>query len=389
MSSYNYNPNRSLVLFFSSECLLSFGVGMSQYALPLYYAQNHLTDATIGLLFAANSLAAGLVALMMGTIANRAGASRLFKIATALLPLGYLITGLSALHWLWFVSAALTGLGGAMLMSTENVVLSSLIHSGVERARVFSRFVAMYMSVMGAGAVCGGFVSNAVGYHDTLVAGSALALVAPIVRGFVRAPDTRASRMHIRVTPLILWMSVFTAIFGVANGMITPFLTLLLQGTFGMRDRPTAAVFAVSMFMVAAGSWLVAPMLRKFGRLGTLLASFAGGTALTAGMIAPHTALPFVILYLLRSAVTSIPGPIVDATFLGLLHESSYVQMFGIRVLGLNAGTAIGQFSGGTLLSHGSLRSLLLVSAALLGLSFVYLHILLRRVRAAHEEDYA
>lgn len=374
--------NKSLVLYFSSELFLSFGIGLVTYAQPFFYKQGGLSDSTIGLLFAVNALFGGITALLLGSAADRLGASRVFKASTLAIALSYLLLGATHILLVWFFAAAFSGLAGSMLMSTENVVLSSLT-KGREMASVLSKFVALYTVIIGSGVVCSGFLSAAVGYTETIQIGGLVALAAPLIRVFVTAPDAKSKQMFRMPSKRIWAMSVFALLFGLSLSLFNPFATLVLHGSFHLSNQTTAMISSISTFMMAIGSFLVAALVRRLGRGQTLFLSFSLSIGLTLVMAIMGNAWGFTALYLGRTILTSVPGSIVDATFLSLTHETEYVQMFGVRVFGTNAGNAAGSYGGGLLLNHMGLPWMLVLSAIALTVTYLYLLSLLRKSNSA------
>jgi MFS family permease len=373
---------RSLIFYFTSETFLSLGIGMVAYAQPFFYKSTGFTDARVGVLFAVNSIASGCAALLLSPIADRIGASRVFKFATLLLGVAYIILGMTTSYGVWLFAAALSGVGGALLVSTENVVLGSLT-KGREMAGVLSKFVALYMFLMGIGAVLAGVMAPHIGFGATIRVGAGIALVAPIIRWFVKAPDVRANRAFRWPSKRILWMSVYAIIFGIGGGLVSPFVTIILRDDFGMSSSGTALVYAASTFMISLGSFLVSWLLRHFRHGRTLVLAYAVGIVCTFLMALGAGSPFFAGNYLLRTVATSIPGPIVDATFLDLTNPTEYAQMFGVRVFGNSAGAAGGSYAGGLLLSHGWLASLFILSGIVFIIALAYLGLLLRRLSAA------
>lgn len=369
---------RSLTLILISEVFLSFGFGLSMYAIPFYYHSAGLSDRAIGLLFAVNATVSGLAAIVIGMVGDKVGASRVFKAASLIVPSGYLMLGLTHALWLWVVAGSLSGLGGAGLMSTENVVISSLAQ-GHDRAGLFSRFTALYMFAIGAGVVSAGFLTHALTDRGTLVLGAVIALVAPALRLLVTAPDARAHRLFRLPSRRIIAMTLFAVLFAVGANLISPFATLIARDHFGLGSRMTAVFYATSLFMTSFGSLAVSRLLRRFRRQRTLLVSFVVGITLTLVMAGWHVAAVFVIGYLARIYFLSIPQSIVDAAFVELSHETEYAQMFGTRVFGSSIGQAIGSAAGGTLLNHRDLSGLLIASAASMLAAYLYLAALMRR----------
>lgn len=377
---------KSLILYFLSETFLSLGIGFVIYAQPFFYQSGHIGDATIGLLFGVNSLAGGIGALTLGSLADRFGASRVFKLSTLVIGLGYLFTAFTTQVSLWILAAVLSGLGAAMLMSTENVVLKALT-KGYETANVLSKFVAMYMFVMGVGIVSAGFVSAAIGYQSTMQLGACIALVAPVIRVFVKAPDARSHQMLRLPSRRVLLMSVYAMMFGIAVGLLNPFVTLILQGMFHLPDHITGLVSAASNFTVAGASFMVSLLLKRFRRERTLLFSFAFAILFTISMTFTGNSAGFVSLYLLRTSAASVPQSIVDAMFLDITHATEYSQMFGVRVFGNNAGTAVGQWSGGAFLGQHAMIWLLMTSAITFCFAYAYLACLVCKLRGHHVQS--
>lgn len=367
---------RALILYLGSEILLSTGIGVVLYIQPFYYESLGLSDALIGTLFAINSAVSGATAFFLGSVADRLGASHICKLATLLLPLGYLITGLSHAFWTLCAGAALSGFGASLLLCTENVVLGALL-IGTDRAHVLSRFVALYTLVMAVGTAASGLLSQAVGTRDCLIIGAAISLCAPIIRVFVKVSDTKSQRLFRRPSKAILQMGVYALLFGCASGLFTPFANLILQGRYHTAAGVTATVSALALLMTAAGSFGVLPLLSRFGRPRTVRYSFVGIVvlSLTLSIGLPPT-WAFVGLYLLRTAVTSVPGSIVDATFLEWTNPTMHVQMFGVRVFGNSMGSAVGSLMGGNLLTSGGIAAMLAGSALLFAAAFLYLRTL-------------
>lgn len=367
------SPTKPLILYLSSEILLSLGIGIVLYAQPFYYQHLGLSDQSIGLLFAVNSTASGLAALLLGSAADRIGASRIFKLATLVLPLGYLGTALAHTLTPLLLATALSGCGAALLMSTENVVLSALL-DGVERSHVLSRFVSLYTLVMAVGTVLSGVISQALGYDRTLLIGALCALLAPTIRVFVRAPDARAPHLFRRPSKAIVRMGLYALLFGCASGAFTPFVTLILQGHYGVGDRAAASVSALSLLFTSIGAFSVTPFVRRFGRRKTTTLSFWVGIAVSLLLAWRFPiALPFILLFLTRTAIFSVPGSIIDATFLEWTESTMHVQMFGVRVFGTSIGNALGSYAGGTLLNGGFIGAMPALSAVAFAAAWFYL----------------
>ncbi|WP_258111800.1 MFS transporter [Alicyclobacillus sp. SP_1] len=371
---------RALALYLGSETLLSLGIGMVQYAQPFFYEAHAVGDARIGILFSVNALTGAFVALLLAPLADKLGASVAWKFATLLLAVSYLGMGLMHSYPWWLVTSAFAGAGGALLVSTENVVLSSLT-SGTEKAHIFSRFVAMYMFCMGSGSVLAGFLAPHIGFRAVVLMGAAISLIAPCIRVFVRAPDAKSHRAFRVPNRKMLWMSGFSLLFGMAPGLLSQFATLVLKNDYGASTEWTAIVSALAMFMVSVGSATVSPLIRKIRQGPTLAIAFATTAGATAAQSFTPRFFPFAGLYLLRTASASIPQPIIDAAFLRNMEATEFSQMFGLRVFGANVGSAIGTAIGGNLLAHRQLKALLWLSASLFVLAFVYITVLLRIVR--------
>jgi len=368
------------MLYLVSEVFLSFGIGTFNYAQPFLYQNNGISDTTIGLIFAANAIVGGAAAFILAPMADKVGVSRVFKLATLTIGLGFLATSLSSGITMWMIASGLVGLGGSMLLTTENVVMS-VLNQGQEKANVLSKFVALYTVLIGSGVVFGGWISSDLGYRHTALLGACIALVAPGIRLFVKAPDAKSARLFRLPTGRLVAMSGFAMLSGLAVGLLAPFFTLVLKDEGTLSNSVIGILSASSTFVAAAGAFAVTPLLRKLQVSGTLFLSFGLACVLTIAMLFPSGIWGFVVLYLIRTAIVNVPGSIVDATFLDMTHETEYAQMFGVRVFGNNVGSAIGASSGGALLSLHLLHLNFILSAVGFVVAYVYLVKLLKKLQ--------
>ncbi|MFB5190262.1 MFS transporter [Alicyclobacillus fastidiosus] len=380
---------RGLFLYFFSEFFLSFGIGMVQYAQPFFYSSAHVSDQTIGYLFAVNAFFGGCSALLMGPLADRVGASHVFKWATLTIGLGSLCTSVVTSVPVWTVTAALSGVGGSMLTSTENVVLSSLL-TGRERSHLISRFTALYMVFIGMGVIFAGWFVHAHGLRATMVVGSAVSLVAPVFRFFVKAPDSRRARVLQLPSKPLVFMAGYAILFGIAGGLFNPFATLILQQRYHASSATTSLVYAVSLFMVSLGSYLVRPMIERMRQQATLFLSFVLSACSTMLFIVAMTSAAFVAIYFVVTITTAVPPPIIDAMFLDFVHTSEFSQMFGMRVFGTRVGNAVGSSLGGSLLHGNHYNWLMVLSCVFFLISYGYLLVVRRPLmRRASERSQA
>lgn len=370
---------RQLALYFSSEFFLSSGIGVIAYAQPFLYRAGGLNDDLVGVLFSVSSLFAGVAALLLGPVADWIGASRVFKFSSLLLGVSYALMGIYQSFWPWVFSAALGGVAVGLLMSTENVVLSSLT-KGYEKAGVLSKFVSVYMLLISMGTVASGLMSSHIGFTDTIRIGAAITLTAPLIRTWIKAPDAKSDRALRIPSRHIAWMSLYAVIIGMAMGVLNPFVTLILHTHFHLGTGMTAVVQGLSNLMMSVGAFMVSSLLRRFQYERTLLLSFILVVAFTLGMSFASGPWLFSSGYLLRTVFSTIPGPIVDARFLDISHESEFSQMFGTRVFGNSAGSSIGNYAGGVLLNQSWLIAILVLSAALMAAAYIYLVFLFRRL---------
>lgn len=368
-----------LILYFSSEIFLSTGLGIVLYALPFYYVSHHATYTVVGILFAVNAVCGGLAALLLGPVADRIGASKVWKWSSAILPISYLLTCTTHALTVWLFTVALTGLSGSLLMSTENVVLSSLSKTQ-EKSGILSKFVAMYMFVMGAGSILSGQICAEFGFQTAIIVGALVSLCAMPFRLLVRAPDTIAHRAFRLPSRRILAMSGYACLFGAGSALLNQFATLIVHNQFGLSTGITSWVSAAATFMVSLGAWFVSTLIGWLGKNRTLLISYLSSIGITAAMALTRNSYIFSSFYLGRTATTAIPGPIVDAIFLDMTPATDYSQMFGVRVFGTNVGTAVGSYFGGVLLSQRVVSWIAVTSALVFIVAGTYLLGLLRRV---------
>lgn len=371
---------KSLVLYFSSEIFLSFGIGVVNYAQPFLYKSAGLNDGLVGVLFSVNSFCAGGAALFLGPMSDKIGASRMFKLATLLMAVAFALLSMFHSFWPWVLTAVVSGIAVGMLMSTENVVLSSLT-KGHEKAGVLSKFVSLYMLLISMGIVLSGFLSVSMGFRGAIWVGAGITAVSPAIRFWLKAPDAKSDRLLRLPSKHVALMSLYAVLIGVSMGILNPFMTLLLHNHFLLNNHITSMIQAASTLMVSVGAFFVSSMLKRFRHDRTLFLSFLLAVVFTISMVFVAGPWLFAGGYLFRTVFLTMPGPIVDAAFLDLSHESEFAQMFGTRVFGNNAGSAIGSYAGGAMLNHNLIFGLILGSTAMIVFGYVFLLYLFRKFR--------
>lgn len=371
---------RSLILYFVSELWLSVGIGVNNYTQPFLYQWGHMNDARIGLLFAANSLAAGLSALLLGPLCDRVGASVAWKWATLGVGVSYLWTALAHGFGGWLGAAVFGGIANGLLMATENVVLSSLTPAD-RRAAVLSRFVAFYSLAIAIGMAASGWLCAAFGYRLTMGVAAAITLVSPCIRWFVQAPDARARHAFQLPSWHLVRMGAYSFGVGAAFGLFTPFASLVLRDEFHLSDHTISTISAANLLATSVGAWLVSLCVARLGPVRVMTGAFALAGLGTLGLAAAQGPVPFAALFLLRSACSQAASPVIDSVFLEFTPATAFSQMFGVRVFANTIGNALGSSSAGGLLQGGRLSLSLVLSAAMFALTWGYLYALLRRLR--------
>ncbi len=329
------NANADLYLLVLSRGARSFAGGILSVIIGLYYKyQLHLSLTLIGILFAVGALFTPLLTLVIGRYADIHGRKKLLLLTLAFLPVAVLIMLLTDNYLLLAISAALGGFGiagglvgggvGASVAPMQTALLAEKTNSG-NRTMVFSAFTIMSSITGSAGAL----LSNLNNY-DTLFAVALIfsvvsfAMVIPIRESFrprtVTAGEKRTSRVDMK---LIKKFATTGALNGASQGMIIPFLPIILRHQFVMSNGMIGDLFAVGGVLTASSMIFTPYLTSKLGFVRFIITTRTISTAFA--LLFPFSLSPLMASasYLIFTMFRAIAMPSQQSLMMNLVSEQS------------------------------------------------------------------
>ncbi|MEA5367412.1 MFS transporter [Amycolatopsis sp., V23-08] len=372
MSIPNTPVHRRLVL---AICCLSVGVtGINltivNVALPSIAADLHASVSSLQWTVDAYSLVMACLLVLSGSMADRFGRKRIFRLGLSLFALGSLLCGLApGAGWL-IAFCGLQGVGGSMLNPVAMSIIVSVFTDDRERARAIGVWGSVIGVTIAAGPVLGGVLVSGIGWRSVFWVNVPIGLAALLLtQRFV--PESRAARARAFDPPgqaliVVLFASIIAATIegprlGWADPLIAGLVVLAVLALLGIltverrraeplidlrffRSPPFSGANVISVMMSASlGGFLFLNTLylqdvRHFGPLhaGLMIIPMAAGQAVAANLsgrllAARGPRLPLTLGGALLAAGGFLLVPLTEHT------ESAYL-LATYAVFGLGAG---------------------------------------------------
>jgi MFS family permease len=333
------------LLFFRLTRTLA--AGLISVAFPYYILTELRYSAfTLGILYAAATLATAALALLFGHLADRWGRKGTLVIAGILLPAGALLAFWSGRLAVLFAAAmvggfsatgarASGGAGGAG-QPPQNAAISDL--TTIEnRTHYFSLFTFL-SGLFGAG---GMLLAKVLGGRDAfLVAGLISAAGIPFIFPMKLPRPQRDERLRAKSLKVIGKFSLTGAINGFSQGLIIPFLIPFFVIVYHM-PRPRMAVYGFIAEVFSSIVMLCAPWIeRKVG--------FVQGVAFTRGIgAALLILLPLIrnlplalAIYILTPALRIVVVPAQQTALTAMVHAGETGRALGVNQVARLSGSA-------------------------------------------------
>ncbi len=329
------NANTDLYLLVLSRGARSFAGGILSVIIGLYYKyQLHLSLTLIGLLFAIGALFTPLLTLVIGRYADIHGRKRLLLLVLASLPVAVLILLLTDNYTLLAISAALGGFGiagglvgggvGASVAPMQTALLAEKTNSG-NRTMVFSAFTIM-TSVTGS---AGALLSNLNNYNMLFVVALifsivSFAVVMPIRENFrprvVTAGEKRTGKVDMRLIKKFATTGVLN---GASQGLIIPFLPIILRDQFAMSNGMIGDLFAVGGVLTAVSMIFTPYLTSRLGFVRFIITTRAGSAAFALLFPFSISAAMASVSYLIFTMLRAIALPSQQSLMMNMVSEQS------------------------------------------------------------------
>lgn len=341
----NSTKLRLLLLFRLTRTLAA---GLISVAFPYYIlTELHYSAFTLGILYAAATMATAVLALLFGYLADVWGRKGTLIVTGILLPLGAVLAFWSA-HLAFLFAAAMLGgfsatgarasggAGGAG-QAPQNAAISDLTTMD-DRTHYFSQFTFL-SGLAGAGGI---LLARVLGGRTAflaaaIVSAAGIPFILPLK--FPRQ-QRRDDRLHANSRKVIGKFSITGAINGFSQGLIIPFLIPFFVLVYHM-PRPRMATYGFIAEILSSFVLLFAPLIeRKIGFvMGVAISRGIGAVLLVLLPLVRNLPLALVV-YLLTPALRVVAIPAQQTALTAMVREGETGRALGVSQVARLSGSA-------------------------------------------------
>ena len=366
------------------------------------------TALRVGVVFTAGSLGSMVLTALVGLVADRVGRKPLLVVLGLLTATSGLLFALAPSFGVLLVAAAAgtvgrgggAGAGGAFgpYFPAEQALIAEL--SG-DRNRTSAFGIVSLIGVLAgsAGSLVAAFPSvahRAFGMATitgermlfllTVVLGVAMATVILPVHERERAPRVpgapRLGQSTRRMLPRFL---ITNATNGLAVGMLGPVVVYWFHVRYGASAAQLGGLYFLANLAAAPSNLLAARFARWLGAVRAVVIARSTSVVLLAAVALMPNFWLAGILFLLRTQVNSLSGPIRQSFLMGVVDEADRSTAAGLSNLPLQALATAGPTIAGQLMQTVWLELPLLLAAALQGVNAALYYAFFRNVRPPEE----
>lgn len=342
---------RLLLLFRLTRTLAA---GLIAVAFPYYVlTQFHYSAFTLGLLYAAATIATAVLALLFGYLADTWSRKGTLILAGVLLPAGAVLAFASGHLAILFAAAILggfsatgaraSGAAGGAAVPVQSAVVADL--TNLHNRTFYFSLLIFLGGLAGAG---GMLMARALGGRDAFLAAfliSALGLI--FVVPMKLANPQNGARPRLKSLKVIGKFSITGAVNGFSQGLIMPFLIPFFVIVYHI-PRPQMAVYGFAAEILSSFALLLAPYIER--RVGFVKGvAFSRGAGAILLLFLPLTrSLPLaLVVYILTPTLRVIAVPAQQTALTAMVHDNETGRAMGMsQVARLSASTGAIVFTG-------------------------------------------
>lgn len=401
--------SRDIALLLCGRALRSLSLGYLAVLVPVYLAREGYAATRVGVLFTAGAVGSMLLTAAVGVFADRVGRKPILILLGLLSALAALTFALSESYPILLIAAALgtIGRGGGAGSSgafgpyypAEQPLITEKV-ADRDRTHVFGMVAVVGVLAGALGALMATvpallhrfFAVPEIDGDRALflcaaVLGVAMALVIIPVRETPPPPRVPGARRSLQpVTKHILWRFALTnATNGLAVGMLGPVLVYWFHVRFGATAAELGALYFVANLLAAPSNLAAGRVARRLGTVRAVVVLRAIALLLMAAMALVPTFAIAALLFLLRTQVNTMSGPMRQSFLMGMVPAEDRSTAAGLSNLPLQVFSSAGPTIAGQLMQSIWVSLPLELAAGLQAVNTVLYHLFFHRMRLPEE----
>lgn len=354
-------------LFLIGTVLNGIGNGIFSVVMQLYFTSLGLMSSSLGSIFMMNAIAAAILTIPMGILADRYGKKSITLLGLASVVISVILILTTRSVEMFMVGFLVIGVANAAA-----VIFSPLYSSFFDREdmdKAFGLWGALNIVTMSMGSLLGfipPFLVKSYGsslqasYWIFLAVGSFFFVSQYVfylmsIQGTTEPKKEGGFKFTLTSRDLVMKYGLITLISAASYGVFLGLFPFYVNKKFGIQSDALGTLFFASNF-VSAGAQAMAPKVsKKLGSLRTI--------ALSLGLAAPfYLMMPLApsftllsALYIARLGLATLAQPLLSSTFMKQLHDEEKSTANSIRMTSMQGGSVIGPWLGGQLMERASL----------------------------------
>jgi MFS family permease len=390
-----------LAIFLDGLLFAGWNLFFNLYILSAGYSRDFL-----GMLNAAPSVSALILAVPMGLLSDRIGRKRAMMLGFLLSNFGIIAMILARSEWAMLVLALCWGAAGQLYVISQ---APFMMKASDDKTRdiLFSFSFGMFPLASTLGNIIAGYLPDAfthwLGLTTSASAYRAVILFSIIASFLVLVPiafireqkkvttetktdesPKRTSIWRVLFRPLTLKLSLPNLVIGLGAATLVPYFNVYFSEHYRMSDAALGILFSVGSLATGIAC-IIGP--RLVGNLGGKVRTVVIGQGISLVFLLAIGFSPWlwlaVIGFLVRGALMNMVAPLFDAFALEQSHETEHGAVNSIRNLAWNVGWAVGPYISGLVQQRYGFSPLFVSTAVLYAIAITLTWIFFRP-RAAH-----
>jgi len=348
----------------------SIGYGYLTTVISAYLPEVGVSSGQVGLIIGVSGLAMIISAIPFGLMSDRIGRKRLLLVGLAALPLSMFICSLSTSPDVFMLAGIISGMAEGAILSTWNAMIA-------DKTTVDNREMAFSISFIINGAFSGlglampfafpfledlgGWTSGQVHSWAFVLLGFVTAISPITVNRLLRDHEDkvpsgglrRGSFLKERSKRTLLRFSINNTLIGLGAGLIIPLISTWFYLRYGIPDSFSGPLLALSSLSIAVAAIFSPRLAQRLGQVKAIVLTQGLSTLFMVAIpFVPGAALAGAV-YLVRSALMNMAGPIMDSYLMGIVDKDDRGLASAINSIVWRVPNSATTIIGGVLLASG------------------------------------
>jgi MFS family permease len=382
-----------LAIFLDGLLFAGWNLFFNLYILSAGYSRDFL-----GMLNAAPSVSALILAVPMGLLSDRIGRKRAMMLGFLLSNFGIIAMILARSEWAMLVLALCWGAAGQLYVISQ---APFMMKASDDKTRdiLFSFSFGMFPLASTLGNIIAGYLpktftqlfgltTSASAYRAVILFSIIASFLVLVPIAFIREqkkvtaetkpdePPKRTSIWRVLFRPLTLKLAIPNLVIGLGAATLVPYFNVYFSEHYHMSDAALGILFSVGSLATGIAC-IVGP--RLVGNLGGKVRTVVIGQGISLVFLLAIGFSPWpwlaVIGFLVRGALMNMVAPLFDAFALEQSHETEHGAVNSVRNLAWNVGWAVGPYLSGLVQQRYGFSPLFVSTAVLyaIGISLTWI----------------